>query len=264
MKNWILAAFILSFTSVLRAQVLRPVKLMIYGGYGISVPSGYMKVHSQLGNGNSFRGGFILPVMDAGSNRRLAIELCMDYSRYAAQLKAPEALDHINYDDGQSVLPVNFRIDPGTKKPDAFRFLAGPSLLLEKKRLVFQISFLAGYSSVSQEPFSFTDSIRSSADPSQNTRINFYSSGHATNNGLVLVPGLKIGWRCLNRLSVLAAADYSFGPAHHFTDRVFLPLGDPQNDVYMFSQLKNGSVMQSERTSRLKAFALQACLAFTL
>lgn len=263
MRNMYLLQLLFILPLFIQAQQAKPVRFMVYGGTGISIPSGYMKEHSQFGNGIGFRGGMILPVASINKTTRVAMEIGMDYSKYTAQLKAPASVSNIVYYNGAANVPVVFHIDPGTKKPDAFRFLAGPSLLREKNKLLWQFSLLAGYASVSQEPFSFSDSIHYVPDPSRDASVSFYASGHATNNGFLLVPDIKCGWRLLRQVCLLLSANYSFGSVHRFSDRILTPAGAPASGVYQFDQLKNGSFTTRLRESRLNALSFQALLGWT-
>jgi hypothetical protein len=243
------------------------IKAMPYLGLGLMVPSGYMNEHSMIRAGVNFRFGYFQPVTrPVGKNGfQAGVELRVDYSKFTADLEAPLSVSNLRYNNGGTTpATVSLKLESKEKKPDAFHFLIGPSAYFSRRSYFFQPSLLLGYASFAQEPFRYYDTIRSVQDPSQNQSINFYTASHETNNGFVVVPGLKAGYRINPFIAAFISADYSIGGSHDFTDRLFVSSGNPVNGVYEFQQLKNGTITNSERKSRLRALALNINLSFTL
>jgi hypothetical protein len=234
---------------------------MWYGGAGLFSPSATMKQSSMLKNGMTWRTGYLYSFRSS-SSFQFGLEARVDYSKFPSDLKAPASVSGLRYSDGSSVQSVSLQLDVKSKKPDAFQYLAGPALSYSTKNFFVQSSFLFGYASVSQEPFAFHDLIRSATDPTQNTDVIFYRSGHETNNGFVFVPGIKAGTDAGRHFSFFVAFDYSRGSMQHFSDETYLPDGTPVNGVYTFQQMTNGFLLHSDRFSWFRAFAITANAGF--
>jgi hypothetical protein len=250
-----------------QAYVQQGIKAMPYVGLGLLAPSGYMNEHSMIRAGVNFRFGYFQPMTRPVGKKgfQAGVEVSVDYSKFPADLEAPSGVSSLRYNNGGATpATVSLKLESKEKKPDGFHFLIGPSAYFSRHSCFFQPSLLLGYASFAQEPFRYYDTIRSVQDPSQNQSINFYAASHETNNGFVVVPGLKAGYRLSPFIAAFISADYSIGGSHDFTDRLFVPSGNPVNGVYEFQQLKNGTVINSERKSRLRALALNINLAFTL
>ena len=263
----ILCQFLYAEAQKNQADTQQGIKAMPYIGLGLLIPSGYMNDHSMIRAGVNFRFGYFQPLTRPLRKNGLqaGVEIRVDYSKFPADLQAPSAFSNLRYNNGGTApAMVALKLESKEKKPDAFHFLIGPSVFFSRRSYFFQPSLLLGYASFAQEPFRYYDTIRSVQDPSQNQLINFYAASHETNNGFVVVPGLKAGYRLHPFIAAFISADYSIGGTHDFTDRLFVPSGNPVNGVYEFQQLKNGSVINSERKSRLRALALNINLAFTL
>jgi hypothetical protein len=263
----ILFQFLFADAQKNHTYVQQGIKAMPYLGLGLMVPSVYMNDHSMIRAGVNFRFGYLQPVTrPIGKNSfQAGMEVRVDYSKFPADLEAPSGISNLSYNNGGTrPATIALKLDSKEKKPDAFHFLIGPSAFFSRGSYFFQSSLLLGYASFAQEPFRYYDTIRSVQDPSQNQSINFYAASHETNNGFVVVPGLKAGYRLNPFIAASISADYSIGGAHDFTDRLFVPSGNPVNGVYEFQQLKNGTVTSSERKSRLRALALNINLAFTI
>lgn len=263
----ILLQFLFSAAQNSHANEPQGIKAMPYAGLGLLVPSGYMNDHSMIRAGINFRFGYFQPLTRPAGKKgfQAGIEVRVDYSKFPADLQPPSGVANLRYNNGGTTpATVALKLESKEKKPDAFHFLIGPSAFFYRRAFFIQPSLLLGYASFAQEPFRYYDTIRSVQDPSQNQSINFYTASHETNNGLVVVPGLKAGYRLNPFIAAFISADYSIGGTHDFTDRLFVPSGNPVNGVYEFQQLKNGTVINSERKSRLRALALGINLAFTL
>jgi hypothetical protein len=236
----------------------------LYGGFGMVIPSAEMKEHSFFKNGISFRGGYSQSLFQLKPGLQLALEVKINYSKFAFDYKAPGSITGIRYYNGSSQpAALDLQLHALEKKPDAFEYLGGPAIVFTKKKLLLQGAVFFGYSSVSQEHFLFDDSIKLVTDPSQDKKIAFYSGGHQTNNGFVWEPALKAGWKPVKHLLLFAELSYSIGPEHYFTDEVFNPAGTPDaSGVYGFAQLKNGTVSEMQRISKLRALAVSLNLGY--
>ncbi|MFL5809195.1 MAG: hypothetical protein ACJ749_06705 [Flavisolibacter sp.] len=273
---------LISFTYLLLPRFVhaqkKELRSMWYGGVGLFSPSKTMKESSMLGNGFSWTTGYsykfgprVLYLSEKvktkighpASSLRLAIELRVDYSKMPGNPVAPSSASSLRYTNGSTeVQSVSLKLHVKPKKPDAFEYLVGPSLFYEKEKFFLQSSLLIGYASVSQEPFAFYDSLKSASDPAQNRNVIFYTAGHETNNGWVLVPGVKAGIDLTRQTSFFVAFDYSIGSSQHFSDQVFVPEGAPSNGVYSFGQMNNGTLVPIERNGRFRALAISGNLAF--
>jgi hypothetical protein len=258
-------AFIFCFVLFLLPSVIygQPTesRSLWYGGAGLFSPSAEMKEASMIDNGITWRTGFMYHFRSS-SAFQIGIEARLDYSKFPAQLEAPASVSNLRYSNGSSVETVSLKLDVKSKKPDAFQYLVGPVVSYSRNKFFLQASLLFGYASISQEPFAFYDSIKSATNPSQDTRVNFFSGGHETNNGFVSVPGIKAGTDAGRHFSFFVALDYSRGSIQQFSDEIYAPDGTPVNGVYTFQQMTNGLVFPTDRFSWFRAMAITGNVAF--
>lgn len=262
--------FVLIFltSTIAKSQTVKKnIRPMSYLGTGLIIPSTGMNKNAMVKSGVQFRFGHFQPLMKEKPLKlsgfySVGIEVRFDYSKFRKDHFAPWEMGQIKYDNGTAnPVTITPQLVTAKKKPDAFEYLIGPSLMLSWKRMFIQPHFLLGYASAAQEPFVFRDSIRSATTPSENKNIILYSSTHETNNGFVFVPGIKAGRMITSHLGFFIAADYSFGPELAFTDQQFRPVGNPVNGVYDFQQLKNGTTVSVDRKSRFRALTASFNLA---
>ncbi len=244
---------------------------LTYGGAGLFLPSSDMKTNSMIGNGVNFTIGHYQSItkpasMGSNGSFRLGLEAKLVYSKFDKDLHPPLFTTTLKYDNGTGVASrLSLNYETLKKNPDAFHYLIGPSALMSWNRFFMQPSVLVGYASVSQEAFRFYDNIYPAIDPSQDTTINFYSAGHETNNGFVVVPGLKAGYRFTKCFAAFISMEYSLGSKQEFTDEIYKPLPgpDPQS-VYDYYQMTHGTVTEMSRESKLRALMVNLNLALTL
>lgn len=249
---------------------MKPFRSQIYGGYGAMLPSSGMKENSMIKNGISFRLGYF---QGLGKARQMGTgqvqwgaEIRLEYSKFPHEIVLPPTLRALRYDNGtSSPVPLNPERYAKDKKPDAFQYLIGPSAVYSRDRFFVQPSILVGYASVSQEEFQFTETLRYQGTPQQTARVELYTGTHETNNGYVVVPGIKAGYRLSKRLSAFADFTYSLGSKQEFTDAIISPLGPPNDQgVYSFSQLRSAPLNTYNREGKFRAFFASANLALTL
>jgi len=252
-------------------EPLRPVSAFIYGGVGQILPSSSMQKKSMIDKGVDFSFGYYQSLtapkkLGKSGTYRIGFELALHYSKFDKALRAPDSISNIRYQDGTGV-PARLRLRWETikKDPDAFHYLAGPSALFSWKRFLVQPSLLAGYASVSQEKFRFYDVVTNYSTPTQQSEVNFYTAGHQTNNGFVLMPKIKAGYRFQQNLALFLNASYSLGSEQKFDDMVFRPGAGASSDqgVYSYSQITAGTLVPGTRESKLNAFILDVTLALT-
>jgi len=252
-------------------EPLRPVSAFVYGGIGQILPSSSMQKKSMIDKGVDFSFGYYQSLtapkkLGKSGTYRIGFELAFHYSKFDKALKAPDSIANIRYNDGTAV-PQKLRLRWETlkKDPDAFHYLAGPSVLFSWSRFIFQPSLLAGYASVSQERFRFYDVITNYSGPTQQSEVNFYTAGHQTNNGFALMPKIKAGYRFQQNLALLLAASYSIGGKQKFDDLVLKPADGPVSDqgVYSYNQITTGTLVPGVRQSKLSALLIDLTLALT-
>ena len=276
-KRFWLYAMVLFFAPLfLNAQNDKPkfsgIRSMAYLGTGLMIPSSAMNKKSMIGNGVNMRVGYFQALIrnrTIGTNGtcQIGVEVRLDYTKFKKDLEAPGSLSTIKYSNGSAnPATVSLKLLTAKKKPDAFQYLVGPSVSISWDQFFLNPSFLFGYASVAQEPFSYYDSLQSVSNPGLNQNLTFFSSGHETNNGFLFSPGFKAGLRLNKVISVFTSFDYSFGSKQKFTDLLLTPLGspDPTTGAYEFDEIKNGTIISIERTSRFRAATMSINLAFTL
>jgi len=240
------------------------IKGMAYSGVGLMIPTGYMQHNSLLKEGVNFRAGYFHSFSPATKRVGIGVELRLDYSKLPADIPYYNYSPTYLYDNGSGQgAQLYMRVKTEKKKPDVFQYLVGPSVLLVSGKWLVQPSLLFGYASVSQEKFSFYDSLIHTTDASQNRNVVFYYGEHETNNGFVLVPSLKSGYRITPKLAALFCLDFSMGSSQVFGDFVLMPSGTPVNNAYKISDIANGTYKPVPRESKFQAFTLSLSIAYT-
>lgn len=258
-----LCSFPLSFSAWTQsANNTAGIRHMVYGGLGLMMPSDQMKQQSMLKSGINFRIGYFNSFSPAQNPFQGGVEIRFDYSKFGANLKETR-FSSISYDNGAgTAIPISLSLNTIKKKPDAYQYLIGPSFIWNRNQFFIGASILAGYASISQEKFDFSDSLVHASDASRNKMIKFYYAGHETNNGLVVVPGIKGGFRITSSLSLFAAADYSLGSRQDFEDFILSPVSSPVGGIYSFDALANGTIQVINRFSKFRALTLGIQLAY--
>ena len=253
-----------------KTESYTPIRSITYGGVGLFLPSSGMKTNSMIGNGVNFTFGHFQSLMKAKpmgkGTIRAGLEAKLIYSKFEKDLHPPLSVRSLKYDNGSGVaFGLSLQYETKAKKPDAFHYLIGPSVLMSWDKVFLQPSLLVGYASVAQEGFRFYDRVFPAADPANDTLINFYTAGHETNNGFVVVPGLKAGYRLHKNIAAFLSVEYSLGSVQQFSDEVYKPLPgpDPQS-VYDYYQLTHGSMSDYSREGKLRALMVNFNLAFTI
>jgi hypothetical protein len=224
-----------------------------------------MKENSMIGNGVNFSFGHFQSVSKVKHGMQWGVEARLDYSKFDKDHYAPKTETSIPYNNGTSspvILPLT--LETAKKKPDAFHFLIGPSALIFHKKFLFQPSLLAGYASVSQEEFRYTTHIVNPANTTQTAPVVIFSGFHETNNGFVIVPGIKAGYRLHKNIAALLNLEYSLGSKQVFPDRLYKPAGTASASGYDYNQMTSGSQIILQRESKLRAFIANFNIAFTL
>ena len=241
------------------------IRSVSFAGAGLFLPSSHMKENSMIGNGVHFSFGHFQGLGKPIKNMQWGLELRLDYSKFEKDLYAPSSVQSILYNNGSGTpVTLNLELETEEKKPDAFHYLIGPSVLMHFDNFLLQPSILAGYASVSQEKFRFYSKVPLPSSPTEDTTINFYSAGHETNNGFVVVPGIKAGYRFHKNFTALISFEYSFGGTQGFDDSLYLPAGTQPSNGFDYYQLTHGTTTQYNRESKLRAFMINLQLAFTL
>ena len=146
--------FLLLFFSQLFAQEKRmqppAIKSMVYGGAGLMMPSSAMEEKSMIKTGVSFRVGYFFSFSPSARRTRFGAEIRFDYTKFPADLRPDRDYNAIRYNTGSgNYVPVQVELRTLEKKPDAYQYLIGPSVLMERNRSFFQGSVLFGYASLS-------------------------------------------------------------------------------------------------------------------
>ena len=224
-----------------------------------------------IGNGINFTFGHFQSItksssMGTNGSFRLGLEAKLVYSKFEKDLNPPLFTRNIKYDNGSGLASgLSLNYETLKKDPDAFHYLIGPSALLSWDKVFIQPSLLVGYASVSQEAFWFYDELFPATNPANDTTINFYSAGHETNNGFVVVPGLKAGYRFHRNFAAFVSLEYSLGSKQEFFDQLYKPLTgpDPQS-VYDYYQVTHGTTEEMKREGKLRALMVNLNLAFLM
>ena len=246
------------------------IKSLTYAGSGLFLPSSEMKTNSMIGNGMNlnfghFQGLGRAKAMGTGT-LRWGLEARLTYSKFDKDLHPPLFLRTLKYDNGTGTASsLSLSYETLKKNPDAFHYLLGPAALMAWDKFFLQPSLMLGYASVSQESFRFYDNVYPAVNPAQDTLINFYTAGHETNNGFVIVPGIKAGYRFHKNFAAFLSIDYSLGSKQEFSDQLYQQLSgpDPQS-VYDYYQLTHGSMTEYKREGKLRALMLNLNLAFSI
>jgi|GEM_PF-6078914 len=271
MKKILFAGLLVTAFTAQAQEKFAPVKTISYGGFGAFLPSSDMKDNSMIDNGINFSVGHFQSVTKPyklGTNGffRLGLEARLIYSKFEKDLQPPASIRALRYDNGSgtpAALAINY--ETLKKKPDAFHYLLGPSALFGWNKFFLQPSVLFGYASVSQEQFRFYDVLHLTTDPAQDTPIDYYTAGHETNNGFVVVPGVKAGWRLHKSVAAFVSVDYSMGSKQEFEDKVYQPSGTPDGQgIYDFSEMAGGTLVPYARSGKLRALMVNVNLAFTI
>jgi hypothetical protein len=135
---------------------------------------------------------------------------------------------------------------------------------MSRNKFLLQPSLLAGYASVSQEEYHYVTHIVNPSNPGQTATIRMFGGYHETNNGFVIVPGIKAGYRLHRNITAFIDLEYSLGSKQVFPDREYKPAGSPSPSGYDYNQMTNGSEIIVQRESRLQALITNFVIAFTL
>src|SRR5688572_26216502 len=126
-----LVIFLICFLFSSAQNQMPGIKAITYGGVGLFLPSSHMKENSMIGDGVNFSLGHFQGLGKVRKGLQWGIEVRFDYSKFEKDLYAPAKVQSILYNNGSGTpTTLSLELETIEKKPDAYHYLVGPSVLM--------------------------------------------------------------------------------------------------------------------------------------
>ncbi|MBS1736473.1 MAG: hypothetical protein JSS98_07665 [Bacteroidetes bacterium] len=263
-KNYLLLS-ICALTALAQttfAQENKNISAYISGGNVIA--SGKMKDSAFIKNGWNIEAGGFMPfyrkgwdgTVKGGSRFSLGIEAGVNYSSQNAGGGAAAYNKAFPYQGGTMASAFG----NGTPRASSFQIFAGPKAEWVFGKIAVSPSVLLGYFSLNRKGYSLSGTITNPNQTTESKDITFIAANDYTASGVVLKPGIELGYQLSHQISLFAKGVQSYGPSIKNNITLWIPQSNNGENFYNYGQFLKGTEVSETITNKWQSTSVNVGL----
>ncbi len=270
MRNNYLLPLICALTALAQttyAQENKNISVYISGGNVLA--SGKVKDKALIKNGWNIEAGGYFPLFGS----RIKSHSNSTNNRFSLGIEAGVNYSSQNAGGGSSAYNKAFPYQGGTLSPtfgngtphaNSFQIFAGLKAEWIFGKVNLSPSLLFSYFSLNRKGYTLSGTVVNPDEPTESQDITFMAAHDYTASGVVIKPGIELGYHLSPRISLFAKGALAYGPSIKNNISLWKPQSDDRENSYNYGQFIKGTEISKTTASKWQSASVNIGLRFTI